>query len=447
MKYIKLLVALLVVSSAFSQQRIKIDGVAAVVGENIVLDSDIVKFKQELLTRSEGKAIPTDCEVLDNVMQQKMLAHQAVVDSVVVADSEIQSGVDRTIDHFKQQLGDITKVVELYGFSNVDDLRAELERIEKENLLISRERQSVVSDVKVTPEEVRFFYNDLKEQGKLPNFGVEVELSQIVIKAKASEAEEHAAVAKLKKMKEDIEGGYSMRLKAMLYSQDPGVTQNGGLYTIDRQSPFVKEFKETAFSLEEGEVSDPFRSDFGYHILKVEKIKGQQRDARHILIQPNIPESKLTAAKKKLEGIKAELVAENYSFEEGVKNYSDDKATKQNKGILVNPYSNDTKFELNKMDPKLFAKIDKLEQGDITEPFYEETREGEKMYKIIWVRKKTQAHQADFALDYVKIQNLALQKKQQEVLDDWYNEHIKETYIKISDANKSCGFKYNWLQQ
>lgn len=436
---------LLSVGFVNAQQKIKVDGVAAVVGDKIILDSDIVKYKQEIEARAEGDVNFNNCEVMEDIMTQKLLAHQAVIDSILVSDAEVNAGVQRTLEHFKSQMGDMNKVVSLYGFDDLEDLTSELTRIEKENLLIQRERQSVVSEVVVTPDEIRFFYNDLKSKGDLPSFGIEVELSQITIDAQPTEEAVKEVIDKLSQIRTDIENGYSMRLKAILYSEDPGVAQNGGLYTITRQSQFVKEFKEAAFSMEEGEVSEPFKSQFGYHILQVEKIKGQQRDVRHLLIQPKIEEEKLTAAKDKLEKVRAEILAGDITFEEAVVKYSDDKATRLNKGKLVNPYTNDAKFELNKMDPKLFAQVDKLSQNDITAPFYEETREGEKMYKIIKVTNRVDAHEADFAKDYVKIQQLALQKKEQETLDKWYTSRIKDTYVKLSADQETCDFKYKWL--
>jgi len=451
MKFIKIkLIAVIVLlcvmfTEVNAQQRIKIDGVAAVVGDKIILDSDITKYKQEIESRVEGNKNFNDCNIMEDIMIQKLLGHHAVIDSIVVSDSEVSSGVERTLAHFKSQMGDMNKVVDLYGFDDLQDLTDELSRIEKENLLIKRERESIVKDVVVTPEEVRFFYNDLKTQGDLPSFGIEVELSQITIKAKPTEQAVKSVVEKLNSIKKDIENGYSMRLKAILYSEDPGVAQNGGKYTITRQSQFVKEFKEAAFSLEEGEVSEPFKSQFGYHILQVEKVRGLQRDVRHLLIQPKIENEKLIAAKEKLESVKLEILARTITFEEAVVKYSDDEATNLNKGKLVNPYTNDSKFDLNKMDPKLFAQVDKLKQDAITTPFFEENREGEKMYKIVKVTKRVDAHTADLVKDYVKIQELALQKKEQETLEKWYNNHIKDTYLKLSEVYKKCNFKYNWL--
>lgn len=437
---------LLILTSAhlFGQSKVKIDGVAVVVGENIVLESDVLKFKQELIQRSEGKVSKTDCEVLEEIMLQKLLAHHAVVDSIVVSEAQIESGVERNIAYFKQQLGDMKKVVEMYGFDDESDLRLELKKIERQNLLIQGERQTILNDVAVTPKEVRLYYESLEEGSNLPEFGTEVELAQIVMYAKPSVEEVQAAVDKLKDIRSDILNGSSIRMKAVLYSEDPAVANNGGAYSITRESGFVKEFKEVAFSLDEGEVSEPFRTDFGFHIIQLEKIKGQLRDVRHVLIQPKISQEKLNLVKEKIEKIRDSILSKDLKFEDAVKKYSEDKDTKQNNGIIMNPQTNDSRFEMIRMDPALYGRVNTLDLKDVSEPYYDETREGEKMFKIILMKDKIEGHTADFVQDYVKIQQLTLQKKQEETLGNWYAEHVLDTFIKINKNYQDCDFQYNW---
>ena len=438
---------LLAVLQMSGQNKIKLDGVAVVVGENIVLDSDVDKFKQEIKLQSEGKVSMSDCEVLEQIMLQKLLAHHAVVDSVVVSDAEVEAGAERSLEYFKQQLGSMEKVVEMYGFDDEDDLRKELVRIERENTLIRMEKQNLLSEVAVTPEEVRLYFKSLEDAGNLPEFGTEVELAQVVMKVEPSEEENKQAIEKLKGIREDVINGSSLRMKAILYSEDPGVTQNGGKYTITRESQFVKEFKEVAFSLDEGEVSEPFKSDFGYHIIQLEKIKGQELDVRHLLIQPKVSQEKLDLAKEKIAKVRDSILAGELSFDLAVLKYSDDKETRQNKGILINPATNDSRFELTRMDPAFYGRVSSLKLGDVSEPYFDETREGEKMYKIILMKDKVDSHKADFVKDYVKIQQLTMQKKQEEVLDKWNKEHVLDTYIKINQNNKDCKFKYNWSKK
>ncbi len=448
-KHLIIVISLFIGLNAFAQKKIKIDGVAAVVGKNIVLNSDIQKYKLELEQSGESADKISDCEILEQMMQQKLLAHHAVIDSLVATEESVKPMVARKLQYFEQQLGSVDKVVDLYGFDNVDDLTKELTRIEIETSLISQMQQQITSDVSVTPEEVRNYYNSLKKQNELPEFTTEIKLAQIVLNASPSKEEVKRVKEKLLQLKKEIEDGASMKMKAILYSDDPGVVQNGGLYTITRESQFVKEFKDAAFSLDEGQVSEPFKSQFGYHIVKVEKVKGQQIDVRHILIQPKVTDEEKEVVKQKLDSIRGEISKGNITFEEAVKKYSEDKATNKNKGVILNPFTNESTFRLSgeqfmRAFPSLHSKVFNLKQGEMTDVFYDETREGEKMFKLVLVKEKIDGHVADFAKDYVKIQNLALAKKREETLEDWISEKINDTYIKISDDYKDCTFKNNY---
>ena len=253
-------------------------------------------------------------------------------------------------------------------------------------------------------------------------------------------------IDRLNEINKEVQEGGNFKMKAILYSEEPGVTQNNGFYTIDRNSPFVKEFKEAAFSLEEGEISEPFQSDFGYHILLVEKIKGRQRDVYHILMQPKTDDAAAEKVRDSLTRYREQILKMEMSFEEAVLRYSEDKDTKQSSGVLMNPVSGDSHFDLTRMDPELYAKVSNLDQGEISDVFLDETRDGKKMYKILLLKSKTDAHVADLAADYVKIMELALQKKKTESIEKWSDEKIKDTYVKINDSYLSCDFKSNWTK-
>lgn len=433
---------------SFAQTKVKVDGVATVVGKNIVLDSEIAAFKQELIQQSGGKIEISDCEMLEQIMNRKLLAHHAVIDSVIVSEAEINSNVQRKMDYFIQQLGSEEKMLELYGFDKRKGLKDELYRVEKEGLLISRMQQKLTSDIDITPEEVKRYYNSLIEENNLPEIGAEIELSQIVIDVIPSKEETQRIINRLKEIKKEVaEDGANFKMKAILYSDDPGVTQNSGFYTIERNSPFVKEFKEAAFSLEEGEISEPFKSDFGYHIVIVEKIKGKERDVRHILMQPKVDDDVLVKVEDSLTKIREDILKLKINFEDAVLKYSNDKSTRLSKGALVNSLSGDSHFDLTRMDPELYAKVSNLKEGEISNVFYEETREGKKMYKIILLKSKTEAHTADISIDYVKIQNLALQKKKTETIEKWAKKNIEDTYIKINNRFLDCSFKENWTKK
>ena len=449
MKYNILLAFLFILTGINAQERVKVDGVAVVIGDNIVLDSDLKKFKQELEQRMEGKPVDiTDCEILEEIMLQKLIAHHAVIDSVDISEAEINEEVERNISYFTQQLGSMEKVVAMYGFNDEEDLRKELFGIQREQILIRKESASITENIDVTPDEVRTYFKNLEVDNNLPEFSAEVELAQIVKILKPSEEEIERVLAKLNEIKKDVEEGFSFRLKAIINSDDPAVSSNGpgagGKYTITRQSGFIKEFKEVAFSLDEGQVSEPFESGFGYHIILVDKVKGQERDVSHILIQPEITNDEKKAVEEELNKLRERIIAGEISFEDAARQFSDDKETRMNRGLILNPQTNDTKFDLTRMDPQLYNRVSSIKTGEITAPFYEEVRGEDKMFKILKVNEKIETHTADFSQDYEKIQKLALQKKQEEVVEEWAKEKLSDTYIKINGAYVKCEFQKNW---
>ena len=444
-----LLAFLFILTGINAQERVKVDGVAVVIGDNIVLDSDLKKFKQELEQRMEGKPVDiTDCEILEEIMLQKLIAHHAVIDSVDISDAEINEEVERNIAYFTQQLGSMEKVVEMYGFNDEEDLKKELYGIQREQILIRKESATITENVDVTPDEVRTYFKNLEVDNNLPEFSAEVELAQIVKILKPSEEEIQRVLAKLNDIKKDVDEGFSFRLKAIINSDDPAVSSNGpgagGKYTITRESGFIKEFKEVAFSLDEGQVSEPFESGFGYHIILVDKIKGQERDVSHILIQPKISNTEKKAVEDDLNKLRERILAGEISFEDAAREFSDDKETRMNRGLILNPQTSDTKFDLTRMDPQLYNRVSSIKPGEITEAFYEEVRGEDKMFKILKLNEKIDTHTADFSLDYEKIQKLALQKKQEEVVEDWAKEKLSDTYIKINSAYVKCEFQKNW---
>lgn len=449
-KYIKNSICTLIlvfVGLPTAAQKTKIDGVAVVIGKNIVLDSDIDKFKQEIELRSEGKVQITDCEMLEELMQQKLMAHHAVVDSVVVSDPEISSRVDRSIQYFTQQYGSIEAVIKTYGFNDLEDLKKELTSVQKENILIEKQQAKIAEKVDVTPEEVRLYYVGLKDKGELPQFPAEIELAQIVLKAVPTDEEIDRVIAKLTKIKGQIEEGANFRMKAIINSDDPGVTNNGGEYTVTKESSFIKEFKEMAFTLDVGQVSKPFKSEFGYHIMQLHKIKGNTRIASHILMQPEVPDAKLREIEEKAKEIISEIKTGKLSFSAAVKKYSNDAESKNNGGLIINPSTGESKFDLTRMDPAFYARVSDLKKGEMTAPFYDQERSGDKMFKFILMKNRTDTHTADIIEDYVKIQQLALQKKKEETIAKWSKEKIKDTYIKLGDEHAKCVFNKNWKKE
>ena len=238
-------------------------------------------------------------------------------------------------------------------------------------------QKKIVDAVEITPEEVRNFFKKIPTKD-LPFFGAELEVSQIVIAPKVSAADKQKVIDRLNEFKKEVEEGSSFSTKAVLYSQDPGSRSNGGFYKMNRKTPFVKEFKDVAFSLAEGEISAPFETDFGYHIIYVEKIKGQEVELRHILLSPTVTELALKEAKEKITLIKKRIEDKEITFAQAARTLSDEKETRANGGALINPKTQDTRFELTKMDPTLYSQVSNLKEGEVSLPVIDTEQNGKK---------------------------------------------------------------------
>ena len=426
--------------------RTRVDGIIATVGDFIILDSDIDKSFLELGASGNSIKDITRCQMLNNLLKDKLFAHQAIQDSIIVKDDEIKEKMNQQMDYMVEQLGSMEKVISYFKKSNEDDLRTDLFEILKQQKLANEMQQKIISTIQISPEEARVFFKSIPEKER-PTFGVELEISQIVINPKVTPEAKKAVIDKLNLIKLEVEKGASFATKAILYTDDPGSKSTGGFYKITKKTPFVKEFKDVAFALKEGEISEPFETEFGFHIIKLEKIKGQELELRHILVIPKVTDADLKAAKEKIFGIKKRIKDKEITFAEAAKTLSDEKETKTNGGVLVNPKTQDTHFELTKMDPELYSNVSSLKNGEISNIILEEDPKAGKKYKIIMVTNKIEEHQADFSKDFVKIKEIALKDKQIKALTKWTAEKIKETYIKINAEYKDCEFTSNWLKK
>ncbi|MDA9139432.1 peptidylprolyl isomerase [Flavobacteriaceae bacterium] len=433
------------VNESVSPNRIKIDGVSAVIGDYVILDSDIDKTIVEMESQGMSTKNITRCELLGKLMEDKLYAHHAIQDSLDISDQEVYDYVDQSIAYFTEQLGSIEKVLEFYKKPNELAFRDELFQINKVQKLSSMMQSKIVEDVEITPEEVRQFFQSIPKS-ELPTFGTELEISQIVLMPEVSKEETERLVNQLKSFKADVEEkGLSFASKAILYSQDPGSRSNGGKYTLQRKKPrMVKEFRDIAFSMQEGEVSEPFKTDFGWHILTVDKIRGQEIDIRHILLTPKADTNRLEDAKKVLDTIRKRLLDEEFTFEDAAYQFSSEKETRLNGGAIINPSTGDKRFELTKMDPVLYNQIRDLKEGEISVPLLDEDRSGLKKYKILKITNRFDEHIADYSKDYVKIKELALKEKKLKAIKKWLKNKIVLTYVSINRDYSDCEFKNDW---
>jgi peptidyl-prolyl cis-trans isomerase SurA len=443
-----ILLALTIGVSAQTEKK-KIDGVSAVIGDYIVLDSDVDKMFIELKSQGVSTADFTRCNVMGKLLEDKLYAHHAIQDSIVVSSDEVESTVNQQIDYMKSQVGgDMKKVLEFYKKDDEVAFRKELFDLIKTNKLAGQMTRKIVEDVEISPEEVYTFFNKIPEDDR-PTFGAELKVSQIILKPKTPQSEIDKVIDRLKQFKADVlENGASFASKAVLYSKDEPSRSTGGKYTLHRKKPrMVKEFREAAFSMEEGEISEPFETEFGYHILMVDQVRGQEVDVRHILLMPEVSNENLEEAKKLADTLRKRILDKDITYEKAAVEFSDEKETKFDGGKLRNPETFDHTFELTKMDPTLYSQVINLEEGVVSNPILEYDRTGKAFYKLLMVSDKKEEHIAEYGKDFLKIKDLALKEKQIETIAEWQEEKINETYIKITGEYRDCEYTNNWLKK
>ncbi|WP_460577843.1 peptidylprolyl isomerase [Flavobacterium koreense] len=428
------------------QKRQRVDGIVATVGDYTVLDSDIDKAFLEIEGSGGSVKDITRCQMLGKLLEDKLYAHQAIQDSIVVKDEEVKEKMNQQIDYMVEQLKSMENVIKYFKKNNEDEFKTELFEILKQQKLASEMQKKIIDPIQITPEETRNFFKKIPESER-PMLGAELEIAQIVIAPKVSQAEKQVVIDRLKEIKKQVQEGASFTTKAVLYTEDPGSRSSGGFYKINKKTPFVKEFKDVAFSLQEGEISEPFETEFGFHIIYLEKVKGQDLELRHILMMPKVSYDALKEAKDKIELLRTRILAKEITFAEAARTMSDEKETRANGGTLVNPKTQDTHFELTNMDPVIYGQVSNLKSGEISSVILDEDAKAGKRYKIIMVTNKIEEHTADFSKDFIKIKELALKEKQINAIAKWTDEKVKETYIKINGEYKDCTFTNNWLKK
>ena len=440
---IYILIAFMLFSiQSFAQK--EIDGVRAIIGNEIILTSDIETQYQQYLAQGYTNRGEIKCRIIEDLLYQNLLLNQAKIDSLEISEQEIDSELEKRIRYFIGQVGSKEKLEEFYGKSIIE-IKSEFRDLINDQLRSQRMQGSITAGVKVTPSEVKIYFNNLPKDS-LPMIEAEVEISQIVIKPEISHQEKDRIKNKLLSFKERITKGEDFKVLATLYSDDPGSAKNGGELGFVGRGDLVPAFEAAAYKLKGDEISKIIKSEFGYHIIQLIERRGEQINVRHILLKPKVSSTQLMETKGQIEKVAKQISNGEITFEKAALDFSDDES-KNNEGLLINPNSGSSMFIMKDLDPALYFVIEKMAKGEISAPIIMQSEDGQKAYRIVKLRKKTIAHTANLIEDYDKIRNVALQEKKQKTINKWVEEKIIKTYIKLEAELQDCIFNNKWIIQ
>ncbi|MGB3617793.1 MAG: peptidylprolyl isomerase [Catalinimonas sp.] len=424
-----------------AQQAMTVDKIVAKVDNYVVLRSDLEFTYQQVLSNGERDRGNLKCQLLENLIINKMLLAKADIDSVVVEEMMIDGELEGRMQMMLQQIGSRERAEELYG-KTIDQLKEELRKPVREQMTIKRMQQTITADVKVTPSEVRKFFNNIPRDS-LPFFSTEVEVGQIVKLPKVSRAQKQAVREKLLALRKRIQAGEDFAALAEQYSQDPGSAKNGGDLGFWGRGAMVPEFEGAALNLKVGQMSNPVESAFGFHLIRLEERKGTEYRARHILMKPESAASDMDAARDSLSAIRDRILNDSLPFSKAAKEYSDDEETKNSGGFFVDMATNTSRVPTEQLDPVIFFSIDTMEVGQTSMPTEFRTEGGEDALRIVYYKNRIAPHQANLREDYQKIYQAALNEKKQRVLGDWFENTRDEVYISIDPMYDECGIHKN----
>jgi len=418
-----------------------VDKIEAVIGDEIILTSEIESQYLQYLSQGNIQSNEIKCQIIEDLLFQKLMINQARIDSLVVSDEEIEAEIDKRLSYFESQLGSAKKVEDYFGKS-IDKIELELTKVIEDQFLAQRMQAQLTSAIKVTPAEVKEVYSLLAD-AEIPTMPTQVEVAQIVIKSEITTEQKDKIRSKLNSFRDRVYNGEDFKMLATLYSDDPGSATNGGELGFVNRGDLVPEFERAAFRLKEGEISEVVESQFGYHIVQLIERRGEQINVRHILIKAKVNATALYAAKQKMDNIAKEINDGIITFDDAVTKYSDDE-NKGNGGLLLNPNTMSTLHTLDDMAPALRLIVDQLSEGDISSPAVIQMQDEKKAYRILRLNKRKEEHKANLVDDFAKIKEYSINSKQQEVLEKWVNKTIARTYIRLSDSLEECNLANKW---
>ena len=417
-----------------------VDGIAVVVGDEIILESDIEE--QANYAKQQGATVADKCEFVESIINNKLLIYEAKRDTLIENRSAaIKENAAQKYNQILGQFPDEKTMLSAYKFRTSYEMKNAIEKIDADNYYGQMKFGRITEKADVTPNEVTDFFNTYRYQ--LPQVKDEVSLSQIVMYPKLTDAHKNEIIARLNKIKQDILAGESFESQARIYSDDPGSAANGGLYTNIAKGKMVKPFEAAALNLQEGELSEPVESEFGYHLIQLVKKSGKMYDARHILLKAEPNADEIATARKELDSIRTLILEEKLTFKEAAFRFSDDKRTKFNAGIITSEDGSDKMEKLN-LPPTISYQIAGLNKGDITDVFQDTQAQDKKVVSIVKIDDVIAAHQLDIATDYDRIKQMALNKKKNEMVEKWVKEKLPNVFISINNRYKDCTFKTDW---
>lgn len=447
MKYVLvLLFTLMVETLAFSQPTLKtVDEIIGVVGDEIILMSDI---ENALVETYKGKAAPAEarCQAFENLLYQKLLLHHAKVDSVAVDDSEVQLQVDKRINYFVQMLGS-EEAFETYYGKSIPVLKEEFFDTVKDQLLIEKEQQEVTKSSITTPADVLKYYQE-QPKDSIPLIPEQVGYSQIVFAPKIREKEITQVIHYLDSIRNDIVSGRtSMTLQAAKWSEDPGSKYKGGCYPLQKRGTFVPEYEAAVYNTDEGKFTPVFKSDFGYHFVKVVEKRGDYYESCHVLMTPKVKDKDLEAAHQLADSAHLQVKNQFITFKEAALRYSSDEESKNQEGQVMSPVTGGLKHEIGNLDPEINLILSRMKPGEISEPILSTTADGAKRYVIYRLDDRINAHKANLDLDYEIFQNAATSETKRTATDNWVKSKLNRTYIQADEDYRSCDFEFIWLNK
>jgi len=428
---------------AFTLNAQSIDKVEAVIGNEILLTSDIESQYSQYLLQGNIRSEVVRCEIIEDILFQKLLINQAKLDSIEVSEEEVESEILKRLNYFENQLGSTQKVEEYFGKSKIE-IELELGKVIQDQFLAQKVQGAISSNIKVTPDEVRDFFNN-QNTSDIPLVPTKVEISQIIIKPEVTEEQKDKMRAKLNSFRDRVYKGEDFKMLATLYSDDPGSATKGGELGFVSRGHLVPEFERAAFKLKEGEISEVVESQFGFHIVQLIERRGEQINVRHILLKTKVSSTALHNAKLKIEEIEQEIKDEKISFDQAIEKYSDDES-KNNGGLLLNPSNMSIIHTFDDMSPALKIVVEKILVGNMSEPTVIQLADERKAYRILRLNKKIDSHTANLVDDFSMIKEFAIKIKQQDELFNWIGRTLKKTYVKVNDSISECEFKNKWIK-